>query len=86
MTRDIIAPGVFTTAAPVTLHPLPTSMSVQPLPFMLHTTALSVMTYCYLMLPDVVAGKLMHEMRGGHFQFLTIQGCVSQYSPSIESR
>ncbi|KAI0807415.1 FAR-17a/AIG1-like protein [Fomes fomentarius] len=53
-------------------------MSIQPFPFFLHTTALCVMTYGYLMLPDVVANKPMSEMRGGHFQFLTIQGlCVA---------
>ena len=49
-------------------------MSLKPFPFLLHTTAASVMTYGYLHLPDMVANIPMAQMRGGHFQFLTIQG------------
>ena len=45
-------------------------------PFLLHTTAAAVMAYGYLHLPDVVANVPMHNMKGGHFQFLTIQGYV----------
>ncbi|KAI0709429.1 FAR-17a/AIG1-like protein [Earliella scabrosa] len=53
-------------------------MSLKPFPFLLHTTAASVMTYGYLHLPDMVANIPMAQMRGGHFQFLTIQGlCVA---------
>ncbi|KAI0748291.1 FAR-17a/AIG1-like protein [Daedaleopsis nitida] len=49
-------------------------MSVKPFPLLLHTTAVIVMTYGYLNLPDMVANIPMANMRGGHFQFLTIQG------------
>ena len=51
-------------------------MSFKPLPFMLHTTAAAVMAYGYLHLPDIVANMPMENMKGGHFQFLTIQGYV----------
>ncbi|KAI1794523.1 FAR-17a/AIG1-like protein [Ganoderma leucocontextum] len=48
------------------------------LPFLLHTTAVAVMTYGYLHLPDVVGNMRMQNMKGGHFQFLTIQGlCIA---------
>lgn len=52
-------------------------MSFRPLPFLLHTTAAAVMAYGYIHLPDVVANMPMADMKGGHFQFLTIQGYVS---------
>ncbi|KAI0327178.1 hypothetical protein GY45DRAFT_1347945 [Cubamyces sp. BRFM 1775] len=41
---------------------------------LLHATGAAVMTYGYLHLPDVVANIRMAQTRGGHFQFLTIQG------------
>ncbi|KAI0665102.1 FAR-17a/AIG1-like protein [Cubamyces menziesii] len=40
----------------------------------LHAASAAVMTYGYLHLPDVVANIRMAQTRGGHFQFLTIQG------------
>ncbi|KAI0831481.1 FAR-17a/AIG1-like protein [Trametes gibbosa] len=43
---------------------------------LLHATGVSVMTYGYLHLPDMVANIRMSEMKGGHFQFLTIQGLL----------
>ncbi|RPD66307.1 hypothetical protein L226DRAFT_195280 [Lentinus tigrinus ALCF2SS1-7] len=53
-------------------------MSVKLVPFLLHTTAAAVMTYGYIHLPDVVANMPMANMKGGHFQFLTIQGlCIA---------
>ncbi|KAI0724063.1 FAR-17a/AIG1-like protein [Cerioporus squamosus] len=53
-------------------------MSVKSLPFLLHTTAAAVMAYGYIHLPDVVANMPMANMKGGHFQFLTIQGlCIA---------
>ncbi|TBU35807.1 FAR-17a/AIG1-like protein [Dichomitus squalens] len=54
------------------------SATVNIFPFLLHTTAAAVMVYGYLNLPDMVANVPMHNMKGGHFQFLTIQGlCVA---------
>ena len=51
------------------------TMSSGPFPVLLHATALSVMTYGYMALPQVLAGNIpIHELKGGHFQFLTIQG------------
>lgn len=50
------------------------SVVLKPLPVLLHTTAVAVMTYGYLNLPDMVANIPMANMKGGHFQFLTIQG------------
>ena len=50
-------------------------MSFRPFPFSLHTTAVAVMTYGYMALPDVLAGNIpIQNLKGGHFQFLTIQG------------
>ncbi|PIL24148.1 hypothetical protein GSI_13901 [Ganoderma sinense ZZ0214-1] len=54
------------------------SASPQFFPFLLHTTAVAVMVYGYLHLPDVVGTMQMDKIKGGHFQFLTIQGlCVA---------
>ncbi len=52
------------------------AMSIKLFPFLLHTTAATVMMYGYAHLPDVVANMPMANMKGGHFQFLTIQGYV----------
>ncbi|RDX56594.1 hypothetical protein OH76DRAFT_1468122 [Lentinus brumalis] len=53
-------------------------MSIKLFPFLLHTTAATVMMYGYAHLPDVVANMPMANMKGGHFQFLTIQGlCIA---------
>ena len=57
-------------------------MSFGPFPILLHATALSVMTYGYMALPQVLAGNIpIHELKGGHFQFLTIQGRVLYIFP-----
>ncbi len=55
-------------------------MSIKPFSFLLHTTAAAVMMYGYAHLPDVVANMPMANLKGGHFQFLTIQGYVSYYT------
>ena len=50
-------------------------MAPSPLPLLLHTTAVGIMTYGYLALPDVLMGVIpIDTLKGGHFQFLTIQG------------
>lgn len=51
-------------------------MPVNPRAVLLHATGVAVMTFGYLNLPDMIANIRMAEMKGGHFQFLTIQGYV----------
>ncbi|KAI0673054.1 FAR-17a/AIG1-like protein [Trametes maxima] len=43
------------------------------------------MTYGYLHLPDVLAHIRMSEMKGGHFQFLTIQGLCLAWATMLVS-
>lgn len=52
-------------------------MPVNPRAVLLHATGVAVMTYGYMNLPDMIANIRMAEMKGGHFQFLTIQGYVN---------
>ncbi|KAI0372825.1 hypothetical protein BV20DRAFT_1050265 [Pilatotrama ljubarskyi] len=49
-------------------------MPIKATAVLLHAAGVAVMTYGYLHLPDMVSNIRMAEMKGGHFQFLTIQG------------
>ncbi|KAI0636804.1 FAR-17a/AIG1-like protein [Trametes polyzona] len=52
---------------------------------LLHATAVSVMTYGYINLPDMILNIRMSEMKGGHFQFLTIQGLALAWMTMVLS-
>lgn len=43
---------------------------------LLHTVATAVMTYGWLGLKDLPNDEWVEKQKGGHFQYLTIQGCV----------
>ncbi|KAH9945955.1 FAR-17a/AIG1-like protein [Epithele typhae] len=60
-------------------------MTTRPLPFFLHTTALAAMGYGYSSLPHTIAGVPIDEMKGGHFQFLTIQGLAIAWLTMLTS-
>ncbi|KAL1944602.1 hypothetical protein VTO73DRAFT_3032 [Trametes versicolor] len=60
-------------------------MPVNPRAVLLHATGVAVMTYGYMNLPDMIANIRMAEMKGGHFQFLTIQGLVLAWITMILS-
>ena len=48
---------------------------------LLHTAGTAVMTYAWMELDHLPNNAWVVKQKGGHFQFLTIQGCVPD-SPS----
>ncbi|KAI8998487.1 FAR-17a/AIG1-like protein [Trametes punicea] len=51
----------------------------------LHAAAAAIMAYGYLNLPDLVVKIHMSEMKGGHFQFLTVQGLCLAWTTMVVS-
>jgi hypothetical protein len=43
---------------------------------LLHSTAAAVMTYAWMELGNLPISDFVTKQKGGHFQYLTIQGCV----------
>lgn len=58
-------------------------MSLNPGPTILHSLAASIMAWGYTQLEHTVANEWIIKQKGGHFQFLTIQGYVNSRSVSF---